>query len=443
MKRLAKEKTKEVCFSNDTSILGTPVDIEDFTIPNRIAIQPLEAADSDMQGTPTKRTRERYLDYARGCAGLIWFEACSIDFPEARSHDSMLVISEENIGAYRSIVEEVKEVSRESLKTIGSEGRAHLVLQLSHAGRYRVHKNMRSPAISFRFPGADEAFGITGSMGRVVTDSELEDIKDAYIRASKLAIEAGFDTVDIKACHGYLLNDLLAGADRKGRYGGETLDERTKFQLETMKAVVEETEGMVTSRMNAYDGFPPPYGFGSSSSVSPEGLAFFNPSEPAELIRRMQELGVKFVNVSLGNPYFSQFLTRPFDTKMPGQKESPFHPIKGVERHFEIVGALKKEVPNMLFLGAGYSWLREHGVNAAAYNIEQSKVDIAGWGRLAIANPGFPKEVLQDGSLNPNKVCVTCSGCSRLLRAGMHVGCIVQNPEAYRESIKKLNQMGK
>jgi 2,4-dienoyl-CoA reductase-like NADH-dependent reductase (Old Yellow Enzyme family) len=443
MKRLATEMTKGVHFSEDTSILGNPIHIEDFTIPNRMAIQPLEAADSDMHGTPMNRTRERYLDYARGCAGLIWFEACSIDFPEARSHDSMLVISEENVEAYRSIVEEVKEVSRESLKTIGLEGRALLVLQLSHAGRYRVHKNGRSPAISFRFPRVDEAFGITENMGRVVTDSELEDIKDAFIRASKLAIEAGFDAVDIKACHGYLLNDLLTGADRKGRYGGETFDKKTKFQLETMKAVVEETEGMVTSRMNAYDGFPSPYGFGSSSSVSPEGLAHFNPSEPAELIRRMQKLGVKFVNISLGNPYFSQFLTRPFDTKMPGQKESPFHPIKGVERHFEIVATLKKEVPGILFLGAGYSWLREHGVNAAAHNIEQSKVDLAGWGRLAIANPGFPKEILQDGKLNPNKVCVTCSGCSRLLRAGMHVGCIVQNPEAYRESLKKLNQMGK
>ena len=97
----------------------------------------------------------------------------------------------------------------------------------------------------------------------------------------------------------------------------------------------------------------------------------------------------------------------------------------------------------MRFLGAGYSWLREHGVNAAAYNIEQSRVDIAGWGRLAIANPSFPREIFEEGSLNSRKVCVTCSGCSRLLRAGMHVGCIVQNPEVYRESMKKLSQMEK
>ena len=443
MKRLATEKTRGVRFSGDIAILGTPVDIEDFTIPNRIAIQPLEAADSDGQGKPTERTRGRYIDYARGCAGLIWFEACAIDFPEARSHDSMLVISEENVETYRSIVEDVKEVSRESVKAVGSEGRALLVLQLSHAGRYRVHRDERSPATSFRFPEVDEAFGITGDVGRVITDSELEDIRDAFVRASELGFEAGFDAVDVKACHGYLLNDLLAGADREGRYGGETFDDRTKFQLETMKAVVEETGGMVTSRMNAYDGFPPPYGFGSSSEVSPEGLASFDPSEPAELIRRMRGLGVELINISLGNPYFSQYLTRPFDTKMPGQKESPFHPIKGVERHFEIVDALKRRVPGMLFLGAGYSWLREHGVNAAAHNIEQSRADLAGWGRLAIANPGFPREILEDGSLNPGKVCVTCSGCSRLLRAGMHVGCVVQNPEAYRESMRELSQRGK
>jgi 2,4-dienoyl-CoA reductase-like NADH-dependent reductase (Old Yellow Enzyme family) len=293
--------------------------------------------------------------------------------------------------------------------------------------------------VSFRFPEVDNAFGITEDIGRVLLDSELDDLKSAYLEASIMASKAGFDAVDIKACHGYLLNDLLAGGNRNGKYG-KSFENRTRFILDVIKTVKEETDIVVTSRLSAYDGFPPPYGFGSSQNVDEcTGLAEFDPSEPTRLLNEMINQGVKFVNISLGNPYYSQYITRPFDTKMPGQRDSPFHPIKGVKKHFEYVQTLKKEVPKMMFVGSGYSWLRQYSANAAAYNIQNGKADIAGWGRLAIAFPHFPRSIFESNNITASKTCITCSGCSRLLRARLRSGCIIQNKEEYRDSIRGLS----
>jgi 2,4-dienoyl-CoA reductase (NADPH2) len=448
LRKLAGELDCPIGFDEDVSPLRAPIRAGDLTFPNRIAIQPMEGADSDPKGSPTEHTRERYLGYARGGAGIIWFEACAVDFPEARTHNKMLVINGETLPHFERLLEDAKAGSEECLSELGLKSRAAFVLQLSHAGRYRAERTPTSPAMAYRFPVLERAFGISGDVGRVVTDEELEEMRGAFVDAASLAFDAGFDAVDVKACHGYLLNDLLSAFTREGEYGGEEFENRSRFLLETVSETVKETGGSVTTRLNAYDGISRPYGFGTTTLPGSDGskyakLTGFDPVEPIRLVQELEKAGIDFVNISLGNPYYSQFLTRPFDVKMPGQRESPEHPMRQVARHFEVVETLKREAPDMVFIGSGYSWLRQHGVNAAAYNIAHSRTDIAGWGRLSFAFPGFPREALSSGSLPPSKVCVTCSGCSRLLRGGFEAGCVVQSPGTYRESMRRLAEQGK
>ena len=98
-------------FVKNVDVLKKSITINKFTIPNRIAIHPMEGADATKEGAPTKYTKERYINYANGCAGLIWFEACSIDFPEAKTHNAMLLISKKNLPALKELVDDVKEES--------------------------------------------------------------------------------------------------------------------------------------------------------------------------------------------------------------------------------------------------------------------------------------------------------------------------------------------
>jgi 2,4-dienoyl-CoA reductase-like NADH-dependent reductase (Old Yellow Enzyme family) len=200
--------------------------------------------------------------------------------------------------------------------------------------------------------------------------------------------------------------------------------------------------------MNAYDGLPYPYGFGVSRhtrqrSSLHDNIPDVDLSEAVRLLHEMKALGVDFVNVSMGNPYYGAFITRPFDVKIPGTRDPPEHPLESVDRHFKIVEKLKKEVPDMIFVGSGYSWLRQYSLYAAAHNIENRRTDIAGWGRLALAFPAFPKTAFLKGSIPSSKVCIACSGCTRLLRAGFRTGCVIQNPDTFRESMRKLAEMGK
>ena len=60
-------------------ILQQKVKIKNVFIPNRLAIQPMEGFDADLDGTPGKLTFRRYGRYAKGGAGLIWFEATAIN----------------------------------------------------------------------------------------------------------------------------------------------------------------------------------------------------------------------------------------------------------------------------------------------------------------------------------------------------------------------------
>jgi 2,4-dienoyl-CoA reductase-like NADH-dependent reductase (Old Yellow Enzyme family) len=383
-----KREGVNITFSDDTSALKQSFRAGELVFPNRIAIQPLEFADSDVKGRPTPSTVERYVKYAKGCAGLIWFEATSLDFPEARTHDSMLMINRENLNIYKKMLTKVKKISEYSLGKIGLNGRAPIVLQLSHAGRNRKEKTENSPAVAYRDQKFDELTGISET-GRVIEDEEYEALGEAFLEASKLAYEAGFDAVDVKACHGYLLNESLASFKREGKFGGETFENRSRFILETIKKIKTETGGIVTSRLSGYDGIPHPYGFGVAKNGKYEhGFPTFDPTEPVKLLKKMKSVGVDIINISLGNPYINAMVSRPFTTSAMGGGFE--HPVKGVERHFNIVKALKEAVQELVFIGSGYSWLRQYSFNAAAYNISEEHVDIAGWGRLAIASPFFP-----------------------------------------------------
>src|SRR5207302_788961 len=54
----------------------------------------------------------------------------------------------------------------------------------------------------------------------LVTDDELKRLPEQYAATAKLAAEVGFDFVDVKQCHRYLLNELLGARNRPGPYGG-------------------------------------------------------------------------------------------------------------------------------------------------------------------------------------------------------------------------------
>ena len=78
-------------------------------------------------------------------------------------------------------------------------------LQLTHSGRF----SHPTPLIAQHAPPLDAVKEISDDHP-VLTDAYLEELEEKYVDAAALAAGTGFDFVDIKQCHGYLLNELLA-----------------------------------------------------------------------------------------------------------------------------------------------------------------------------------------------------------------------------------------
>jgi len=65
-------------YSEDVSILSEPIKVGNKTAPNRIAYQAMEGCDGTSGGSPDTLTRRRYDRFARGGAGIVWFEATAV-----------------------------------------------------------------------------------------------------------------------------------------------------------------------------------------------------------------------------------------------------------------------------------------------------------------------------------------------------------------------------
>jgi 2,4-dienoyl-CoA reductase-like NADH-dependent reductase (Old Yellow Enzyme family) len=281
--------------------------------------------------------------------------------------------------------------------------------------------------IAHRNPALDDLIGIDSDYP-LVSDGELDDLQEKFVDAARFAADAGFDAVDVKACHGYLVSELLAAFTREGRYGG-SFENRTRFLVETALRVREEIPSLiVSSRLNAYDGLPYPHGFG----VDREDPNETNLEEPRMLLSEFHANRLPIANISVGVPYSKPHLGRPYSWPVRGSSPSPEHPLLGVSRLLKIVGTLQHGVAALPLIGTGYSWLRQYFPHVAAGAMDAGDATLAGVGRLAFAYPGFARDLLENGKLDPDKCCLACSGCTELMRAGGPTGCIVRDREIYK-----------
>ncbi len=402
--------------SEQVSLLGQPLTVGGFALSNRLAIQPMEGCDGAPDSSPGELTIRRYHRFAESGAGLIWFEATAV-VPEGRANARQLMLTRENLGRYKQLLEDMRESS------IKAYGFAPMILiQLTHSGRYSKPRGVPEPMAARHNAIYDKDNPLDDQ--RIVTDAYLETLPAQYAAAAKLAQEAGFDGADIKACHGYLINELLGAHTREGKYGG-SYENRTRLYLDAVRAAKAAVSGdfILTTRINGYDGLPFPWGFGTSEGAVEEDL-----TESIRLIRTLHgELGMQLINLTIGNPYFNPHINRPYDD---GPVPSPEHPLKGVARIVRCTQAIKAGVPGITLLSSGNSYLRALSPYLAAGMLEGNHADLIGYGREAFAYPTFARDLLTEGRMNPRASCLSCSKCSELMR-GSTSGCPVRDSKVY------------
>jgi 2,4-dienoyl-CoA reductase (NADPH2) len=411
----------DIPFSEDISVLLEPATVAGRRLTNRLAVLPMEGADADAAGGPSGWTSRRYERYAAGGSGIIWFEATAVR-RDGRSNPCQLMLTDETEDAFKKLVAGTRDAAA---RAFGPDHQPLLVLQLTHSGRFAKPDGKPEPLIVHRSPFLDPLHGLPADHP-LLTDEALGEIQDDFVNAADLAASAGFDGVDIKACHGYLVSELLAAFTRTGsRYGGP-FENRIRFLLETVRRIRQEVPRLlVTARLSAADMVPFPYGFG----MDPNKRKTPSLKEAKELVSRLEKEGVRFLALSMGVPAWKAHYGRPFDKPLPGASVPDEHPLEGVARHLRFASELQRAFPRTVVVGPGYSWLRQFFPNVGAAMVRLGQTAVIGQGRGALAYPDFPQDLMAKGRLNPRKVCTTCSLCSDLLRKQKRVGCVVRDPE--------------
>jgi len=414
----------ELPWSDDMTPLFQPFNFPVFSVANRFVVQPMEGYDSGNDGSPSDLSKRRYLRYASGGSGIIWFEAVSV-VREGRSNPHQLWIHKKNSDAFSRLNEEVR---KNAVKT-GID--PFLVVQLTHSGRYSRPDGKAKPQVAALNPLLDKMPPV------ILTDDDLKRIIDRFVEASMLAYKAGFNAVDIKACHGYLVVDLLSAKARmNSNFGGNETSRRFRFLLETIDRIKDEVPEIgVTTRLSISDLYRG--GFG----VDENGGADF--SEPLLLADQLKSRGINLVNITMGSPYFNPQVSRPYDNPLPGQVLPEEHPLEGVMRMINGTSLFQRRFPEIAMVGSAWSFLRHYAPHVGAAVIKNGDAVFMGFGRNSFAYPSMPLDLMKNGEADPRKTCITCSGCTRLIRNLRPGGCVIRDREIYGNELKKLIADGK
>ncbi|PIA36368.1 hypothetical protein AQUCO_03400335v1 [Aquilegia coerulea] len=315
--------------SNEDKIpLITPYKMGNFHLSHRVVLAPMTRQRS--YGNVPQPHAALYYSQRATKGGLLITEATEVSDTAQGFPDTPGIWTKEQVEAWKPIVDAVH-----------AKG-GIFFCQIWHVGRVYSSNYDFSPP-------------------RRLTTEEIHKITNDFRIASRNAIEAGFDGVEIHGAHGYLLEQFLKNHDndRTDIYGS-TLENRCRFPLEVVEAVVNEIGadrvGMRLSPFSNYmeSGYSNPEALGlyMAESLNKYGILYCHMIEP-----KMKLLGEKFETLQ---------------SLLPMRKA-----FKGT---FIVVG--------------GYT--REDGNKAIA----DDYADLVAYGRWFLANPDLPKRFELDAPLN-------------------------------------------
>jgi len=434
--------------------LAQPITVHGRTLGNRFACHPMEGWDGTEDGRATELTLRRWRNFGRSGASLIWGGEAFAVQRDGRANDRQLYL-DPNVDA-GATMSQLLTALREGAGEAGLQpGEQFVGLQLTHSGRFSRPDGPPAPLVAHRHPQLGSKYPHTAD-AHLLSDGELEAIGDNYVQAARLAQQAGFDFVDVKSCHGYLLHELLGARQREGRYGGD-LAGRTGLFERIVAGIRSECPGLhVGVRLSLADlvpfekdpetrlgrpmaaELPYTHGFG----VDPQEPSKFDLSEPFELLSRYQELGIELVNVTLGSPYYNPHMQRPAAYPPSDGYQPPADPLAFVKVHLDAVRAAKRHAPDLKFVGTGYTYLQEWLANCGQYEVRNGHVDFVGLGRMLLSYPELPRDVIAGNDVQRKRICRTFSDCTTGPRNGMISGCFPLDPfyKAMPEA-KKVKQL--
>ena len=278
----------------------TPFRLRGMELANRVVVSPM-AMYSAEDGTPNDFHLVHYGSRAQGGAGLIFTEMTCVSAEGRITPGCTGMYAPEHVAAWKRIV-----------GFVHAAGEARICLQLGHSGpkgSTRVGwEGYDVPLEAGNWPllsASDVPWSPQNQVPRACTRADMDRVRDDFVAATRMGLEAGFDMVEMHAAHGYLLSAFISPLTnrRADEYGG-SLENRLRFPLEVfraMRAVWPEDRPM-SVRISATDWHP-------------DGVT---PDEAVLIARAFKEAGADLIDVSAGQttteakPVYGRMFQTPF-----------------------------------------------------------------------------------------------------------------------------------
>ncbi len=310
-------------------------------IKNRIAKSAISEHLAGEDGLPNKMHCRLYEKWAGSGAGIILTGNIMLDKEDTEGRGNIVISSPACLN---------------SLKCWVNAGGPDLWLQINHAGALSSSSKPLSPS-GIAYSGKSRSFAKSYAMSL----EDIDDLKDRYALASRLALNAGFAGIEIHAAHGFLLNQFLSSFTnlRSDNYGG-SLENRMRLLVEVIGVVRKEVGGEypIAVKINTREGL--------------EGKC---ENERIELCRTLNAAGVDIIEISGGSYEY---------TLMLGQEKSDNYFLDFAKKA-KLSGV---RCPLMLTGGVRDARVMEN-------IIKEGIADIIGLGRPMIIDPCLPSKILE------------------------------------------------
>jgi len=210
-----------------------PLKLRDLTVENRIVVSPMDMY-SAVDGTPNDFHFVHYGERAIGGAGLIFTEMTCVS-PEGRiSPGCTGMWNADHVAAWKRIVDFVH-----------AQSKAKICLQLGHSGGKGSTglgwEGSDLPLADGNWPvvaASNVQWSPVNQVPKPMTRADMDQVREQFVAAVRMGIEAGFDMIELHAAHGYLLSGFITPLQnrRTDEYGG-SLENRLRYPLEVFAAM--------------------------------------------------------------------------------------------------------------------------------------------------------------------------------------------------------------
>ncbi|MCC5989268.1 MAG: NADH:flavin oxidoreductase/NADH oxidase [Pararhodobacter sp.] len=270
-----------------TPALFSPLSLRDVTLPNRIVVSPM-CMYSARDGVADDFHLAHYGKFAIGGAGLVFVEATGVTAQGRITNGCLGLWNDEQAQALAPIAALIKQQGSVAGIQLGHGGRKASTQRAFDGSGPLGDADIARGEKRWQVIGPSPiAFAPGWLTPREMTRADMDDVRDAFVRAAGRAVAAGFQLVELHMAHGYLLQSFLTplANQRRDGYGG-ALENRMRFPLEVAEAV----------RRSLPDGMPL---FARISAVDWVEGGWQMP-DSIVLARALQRIGVDVVDCSSG-----------------------------------------------------------------------------------------------------------------------------------------------